>query len=111
MPPRFPIPKISGIRETVLFSRYFCGMLMKIILTVEGTEHEVPDHCITNWEDISFVCKRTDYSGVMRSFSSEFVFAGEAADLLFDQSSRDMIMQMNLFQDGTSYAVKLFFKK
>ena len=36
---------------------------------------------------------------------------GEAADLLFDQSSRDMIMQMNLFQDGTSYAVKLFFKK
>lgn len=36
---------------------------------------------------------------------------GEAADLLFDQSSRDMIIQMNLFQDGTSYAVKLFFKK
>lgn len=85
MPPRFPIPKISGIRETGLFSRYFCGMLTKIILTVEGTEHEVPDHCIANWEDISFVCKRTDYSGVMRSFSSEFVFAGEAADLLWGE--------------------------
>lgn len=59
-------------------------MLTKYILTIGGVAHQVPDECLMNWDDISFSLKRTDYSGVMRSFSTEFVFVGEAYDLLRD---------------------------
>lgn len=59
-------------------------MLTKYILTIGGVAHEVPDECLMNWDDISFSLKRTDYSGVMRSFSTEFVFVGHAYDLLRD---------------------------
>lgn len=57
-------------------------MLTKYILTIGGVAHQVPDECLANWDDISFSLKRMDYSGVMRSFSTEFVFVGEAYDLL-----------------------------
>ena len=57
-------------------------MLTKYILTIGGVAHKVPDECLANWDDISFTLKRTDYSGVMRSISTEFVFVGEAYDLL-----------------------------
>ena len=59
-------------------------MLTKYILTIGGIEHEVPEESLKNWDDISFSLKRTDYSGVMRSFSTEFVFVGEAYDLLLE---------------------------
>lgn len=58
-------------------------MLTKYILTIGETEYEIPDECLKNWDQISFKLKRTDYSGVMRSFSTEFVFVGEIYDLLF----------------------------
>ena len=58
-------------------------MLTKYILTIGSTEYEIPDECLKNWDEISFSLKRTDYSGVMRSFSTEFVFVGEIYDLLF----------------------------
>lgn len=57
-------------------------MLTKYILTIGGTAYEVPDECLANWDDISFSLKRTDYSGVMRSYSTEFVFVGAARDRL-----------------------------
>lgn len=59
-------------------------MLTKYILTIGGIAHEVPDECLANWDDISFSLKRTDYSGVMRQFSTEFVFVGESLELLRD---------------------------
>jgi len=59
-------------------------MLTKYILTIGGIAHEVPEECLANWDAIAFSLKRTDYSGVMRSFSTEFVFVGEAYDLLLD---------------------------
>lgn len=58
-------------------------MLTKYILTIGGVEHEVPDECLKNWDEIAFSLKRTDYSGVMRSFSTQFVFVGEMKDLLW----------------------------
>lgn len=58
-------------------------MLTKYILTIGSTEYEIPDECLKNWDEISFSLKRTDYSGVMRSFSTEFIFVGEIYDLLF----------------------------
>lgn len=59
-------------------------MLTKYILTIGSTEHEIPDECLKNWDDISFSLKRTDYSGVMRSFSTEFEFVGDIKDLLWE---------------------------
>ena len=58
-------------------------MLTKYILTIGETEHVIPDECLKNWDEISFSLKRTDYSGVMRSFSTKFIFVGEIYDLLF----------------------------
>lgn len=60
-------------------------MLTKYILTIEGAEHPVPEDCLKNWDEISFSLKRTDYSGVMRSFSTQFEFCGAIADLLRDE--------------------------
>ena len=57
-------------------------MLTKYILTIGSTEHEIPDECLKNWDEIAFSLKRTDYSGVMRSYSTEFVFVGDIYDLL-----------------------------
>lgn len=59
-------------------------MLTKYILTIGSTEHVVPDECLKNWDEIAFSLKRTDYSGVMRSFSTEFVFVGKIKDLLWE---------------------------
>ena len=58
-------------------------MLTKYILTIGSTEYEIPDECLKNWDEIAFSLKRTDYSGVMRSFSTEFVFVGEIKDILW----------------------------
>lgn len=58
-------------------------MLTKYILTIGTTANEVPEKCLKNWDEISFSFARTDYSGVMRSYSTEFVFVGEARDLLW----------------------------
>lgn len=57
-------------------------MLTKYILTIRAAVHEVPDECLKNWNEISFLLKRTSYSGVMRSFSSSFVFVGRLRELL-----------------------------
>ncbi len=62
----------------------FVGMLTKYILTIGETEYMIPDECLKNWDEIAFSLKRTDYSGVMRSFSTEFVFVGDIKDLLWD---------------------------
>lgn len=60
-------------------------MLVKFTLTIGGTEHELLEDCVKNWDQVSFTLKRTDYSGVMRSFSREFVFCSTAYDLLMEE--------------------------
>lgn len=60
-------------------------MRTKYTITIDGTELDVPYECLRNWQDISFSVKRTDYSGIMRSFSTEFEFCGEIADLLYGE--------------------------
>ena len=59
-------------------------MLTKYTLTIGSTEYDIPDECLKNWDEISFSLKRTDYSGVMRSFSTSFEFVGEIKDMLWD---------------------------
>ena len=58
-------------------------MLTKFTLKIGSTVHDVPEWCLKNWDEIAFTLKRSDYSGVMRSFSTEFVFCGAARDLLY----------------------------
>lgn len=59
-------------------------MLTKYTLTIGTTTYDIPDECLKNWDDISFELKRTDYSGVMRSYSTEFEFVGDIADMLWE---------------------------
>lgn len=59
-------------------------MLTKYTITIGATEYDVPDECLANWDEISFSLKRTDYSGVMRSYSTQFVFVGIIRDLLWE---------------------------
>ena len=59
-------------------------MLTKYTLTIGSTEYDIPDECLKNWDEISFSLKRTDYSGVMRSFSTEFQFVGAIKTLLWN---------------------------
>lgn len=58
-------------------------MLTKYTITIGATEYDVPEECLKNWGDISFSLKRTDFSGVMRSYSAEFVFVGAIRELLW----------------------------
>lgn len=58
-------------------------MLTKYILTIGTTQREVPEECLENWDEISFSFARADYSGVIRSYSTSFVFVGLIRDLLW----------------------------
>lgn len=60
-------------------------MLTKYILTIGSRSYDVPDECLANWDDISFSLRRTDYSGVMRSYSTEFVFVGVIRERLLSE--------------------------
>lgn len=64
---------------------YLCGMLTKYTITIDGNETLIPEECLKNWDEISFSLKRTDYSGVMRSFSTSFEFCGDIAEMLFGE--------------------------
>lgn len=59
-------------------------MKTKLHIIIGGTSHEVSVTDIKNWDEIEFTLERKDYSGVMRSFSSEFAFVGRAFTLLRD---------------------------
>lgn len=59
-------------------------MKTKFHIISGGVTHDVASTDIMNWDEIEFTLERKDYSGVMRSFSSEFKFVGNAFTLLRD---------------------------
>jgi len=59
-------------------------MKTKFHIISGGVTHDVASTDIMNWDEIEFTLERKDYSGVMRSFSSEFKFVGRAFTLLRD---------------------------
>lgn len=59
-------------------------MRTKLHIITGGESHEVSVTDIKNWDEIEFTLERKDYSGVMRSFSSEFAFVGKTFALLRD---------------------------
>lgn len=71
---------------------YFCEkgltMLTKLILEIDGVKHEIPQRCVKNWDEVRCAYKRADYSGITRSFTSQFEFVNEAYDMLINQYLR-----------------------
>lgn len=59
-------------------------MKTKLHIITGGESHEVSVTDIKNWDEIEFTLERKGYSGVMRSFSSEFAFVGNTFSLLRD---------------------------
>lgn len=80
-----------GGAELVL--TYFCEkgghMLTRYYLEIDGNKSEIPQHCIKNWDEVKCAYKRTDYSGVTRSFTSQFEFVGEMREKLLELYLRD----------------------
>ena len=64
-------------------------MLTKFYIEIDGVESEIPQVCVKNWDDIKCSYKRSDYSGVTRSFTSQFEFVGEAYNTLMSLYMRD----------------------
>ena len=65
------------------------NMLTKYYLEIDGTKTEIPTRCIKNWDEVMCAYKRADYSGVIRSFTSQFEFVHEAYDMLMALYLRD----------------------
>ena len=57
-------------------------MICKFTLSFDGKEYELDSDCISNWGDIKCTLERKDYSGVTRSFSTQFDFTNKAYRLL-----------------------------
>ena len=60
-------------------------MLCKYVLTIDGIAHELPKSCIRNWDEIKRTVKRSDFGGIIRTFTSKFEFVGDAYDLLLNE--------------------------
>lgn len=64
-------------------------MLTKYFIEIDGTKQEIPQRCVKNWDEIRCAYKRADYSGVTRSFTSQFEFVHEAYDMIMALYLRD----------------------
>lgn len=64
-------------------------MLTKYCIEIDGIKSELPKGCLGNWDEIKCVYKRTDFSGVARSFTTQFEFVGEMYDRLMSLYLRD----------------------
>ena len=64
-------------------------MLTKYYIEIDGEKSEVPKRCLSNWDEIQCVYKRSDFSGVTRSFTTQFEFVGEIYDRLMALYMRD----------------------
>lgn len=59
-------------------------MFYKCTLNVMGVELDATD-MLVNWDDVELSLKRSDYDGVIRSYSTKFEFAGEIRDALWNE--------------------------
>lgn len=59
-------------------------MRTKLHIIIGTTSIEVQPEDIKNWDEVKFTLERKDFSGVVRSFSSEFEFVGKTFTLLRD---------------------------
>lgn len=57
-------------------------MLAKFVLNISGSEYELRDDDLKNWDEIQCSYKRVGFDGVVRSFTSQFEFVNQAYVLL-----------------------------
>ena len=57
-------------------------MLTKYILHIGDTDYELTADDLKNWDEIRCSYKRASYDGIVRSFTSQFVFVNKAKELL-----------------------------
>lgn len=60
-------------------------MLCKYVLIVDSISYDIPKSCIQNWDEIKFSRKRSGLEGITRTFTSKFLFVGEAYDLILEE--------------------------
>lgn len=64
-------------------------MLTKFYLHYDNIQYELKDDDLYNWDQIMCSYKRGNYDGVVRSFTSQFVFVNEAREILLTLYLRD----------------------
>lgn len=85
----FKFQFFSRFRSIGTLLSYLCSMLTKYYIEIDGEKAEVPKGCLKNWDEIKCVYKRSDFSGVTRSFTTQFEFVGEMYDRLMALYLRD----------------------
>lgn len=64
----------------------------RYILIINGTPFILDRDNIKNWDEVSISLKRNDFSGIVRSFSSQFEFVGKAYTLLLNEYRSNYLM-------------------
>lgn len=64
-------------------------MKTKVILTINGIANELNSDCLYNWDEVICAYKRTEFSGIVRSFSSQFEFVNDAYEMLLSAYIKD----------------------
>lgn len=67
-------------------------MLTRITLSINGKETILNPDCLMNWGEVMCTYKRSEFSGVVRSFTSKFEFVNEAYNMLIDEFVRNRFM-------------------
>ena len=67
-------------------------MICRYYITIEGERKLLERTDLKNWGDVEYSLSRSDFSGIVRSFSSSFEFVGDAAKLI-----RNSFEKNNLF--------------
>ena len=64
-------------------------MLTRYYLHYDNTQYELKEDDLYNWDQIKCSYKRGDYDGIVRSFTSQFVFVNRAKEILLELYLRD----------------------
>lgn len=74
---------------SLTFAKKAKSMRTKYYIEIGGIKQEIPQRCIKNWDEVKCAYKRTDFSGIVRSFTSQFEFVDEVYNMLRDLYLRD----------------------
>ena len=67
----------------------FAIMISRLKIYIGDKANLVPSECVKNWDEVACTLERKDYSGVTRSFTSQFEFVGSVKELLLSLYEAD----------------------
>lgn len=65
-------------------------MYFRCQILINGISYEATDD-LKNWDDFELAYKRSDYDGVLRSFSTKFEFVNRSYNLLKEEYSKNYL--------------------